>query len=325
MAGIKEVAKIAGVSISTVSYALNGSDKISEPTRLRIQEIAKSVGYVPKMAARTLKGNKTNIIGIYISDFQGEFYGDLLNGIQQQLKKRGYDMMVNSGNRTRKFLLEKLFDGAIILDSKFLDTDLKRVLENDSKVVVLDREVNHDNARTVLLDNNSGTVEAINYLLSQKLDCYYIISGPLGSYDGNIRLQTAQEVFAQDGVDFEVIAGDFTEQSGFFAAEQIIPLTVGKTVGIYALNDNEAMGFYRYAIMNKINIEKDFKLVGFDNNHSADFLNPLLPSVSYRKHLWGKTAADTLIDLIENKEEVENKIIKTQLSFREYSPFKDSP
>lgn len=82
MAGIREVAKEAGVSISTVSYALNGSSKISEKTRIKIQGITEMIGYTPKLAARTLKGGKTNIIGVYIFGFQGEFYGELLDGIQ---------------------------------------------------------------------------------------------------------------------------------------------------------------------------------------------------------------------------------------------------
>lgn len=317
MAGIREVAKAAGVSISTVSYALNGSNKVSETSRLRIQEIAKAMGYAPKMAARTLKGNKTNIIGVYISGFQGEFYGELLDGIQQQLEKRGYDMMVNSGNRTRKFLSEKLFDGAIVLDTKFFEDELYQILDNGSKIVVLDREINHENAKSVLLDNQSGSKKAVKYLLSHNLEHYYIISGPPGSYDGEIRLQAAKETFTQAGVEFEVIEGDFTEQSGFHAAETIIPSSEGQKVGIYSLNDDGAIGFYRYARKLQIDLTSRFKLVGFDNNHSADFLDPILPSISYRKHLWGESAADTLIDLLENKEKVENKIIKTHLSFRD--------
>lgn len=317
MAGIREIAKQAGVSISTVSYALNGSAKVSESTRDRIQKIADQLGYTPKLAARTLKGNKTNIIGVYISSFQGEFYGELLDGMRHRLESLGYDMMVSSGKRTQKFLSEKLFDGAIVLDNKFHDNDLDRILSQGNKVVVLDREVNHENARSILLDNALGSKAAIEFLISQNHENYYIISGPQGNYDVEVRLKSAIEAFEEAGKTYRVLPGDFTEQSGYEAAKEIIDEVKNKTAGIYALNDDEAIGFYRYIRQKHILLEQQFKLVGFDNNHSADFLDPILPSISYHKHLWGEQAASTLIDLIENKPNVRNQKIKTELSFRQ--------
>ena len=316
MVGIKEVAKSANVSISTVSYALNGSNKVSEATRNRIKDIAKNLGYTPKLAARTLKGNKTNIIGVYVSGFQGEFYGELLDGVQHQLETLGYDMMVNSGNRTQKFLNEKLFDGAIVLDKKFHNNELQEALDGGSKIVALDRHLQHKNARTVLLDNRPGAQEAVEYLLNQHMDKYYLVSGPLGNYDMSIRLDSALERFEKDKVPVEIIEGDFTEQSGFDAAEQIVKSTGQHTAGVFTFSDDEACGFYRYLKNDANRISKQFKLVGFDNNRSADLLNPVFPSISYHKHLWGETAASTLVDLIENKASVEDKLIKTSLSYR---------
>lgn len=84
MVGIKDIAKKAGVSISTVSYALNGSPKVTEETRARIQAIARDLNYVPNMAARTLKRRQTNIIGVYLADYAGSFYGELLDGIKKK-------------------------------------------------------------------------------------------------------------------------------------------------------------------------------------------------------------------------------------------------
>ena len=92
MVGIKDIAKKAGVSISTVSYALNGSSKVTEETRTRIQAIAEELNYVPNMAARTLKRRQTNIIGVYLADYGGSFYGELLEGIKKGLALFDYEM-----------------------------------------------------------------------------------------------------------------------------------------------------------------------------------------------------------------------------------------
>lgn len=94
MVGIKDIAQKAGVSISTVSYALNGSPKVTEETRARIQAIANELNYVPNMAARTLKRRQTNIIGVYLADYAGSFYGELLDGIKKGLELFGYEMIV---------------------------------------------------------------------------------------------------------------------------------------------------------------------------------------------------------------------------------------
>ncbi|MDR0297534.1 MAG: LacI family transcriptional regulator [Streptococcaceae bacterium] len=316
MAGIREVAREAGVSISTVSYALNGSDKISEETRQRVQEIAKGLGYAPKLAARTLKGSKTNIVGVYISGFQGEFYGELLDGMQHQFDLLGYDMMVSSGSRTHKFLSEKLFDGAIVLDTEFQTQELEEILKSGHKIVVLDRDMQHENVRTVLLDNISGSRQAVDYLLAQDLAHYFVISGPRGNHDAKARLEGAKARFQEAKVAFEVIEGDFNECAGYEAAKKIQAQVKNQTAGIYSLNDDQAIGFYRYMREHKLDLSAHYKLVGFDNNRSADFLFPTLPSISYHKHFWGETAARTLIELIENKK-VSSKIINTQISFRE--------
>ena len=116
MVGIKDIAKKAGVSISTVSYALNGSSKVTEETRTRIQAIAEELNYVPNMAARTLKRRQTNIIGVYLADYGGSFYGELLEGIKKGLALFDYEMIVCSGKKSHLFIPEKMVDGAIILD-----------------------------------------------------------------------------------------------------------------------------------------------------------------------------------------------------------------
>jgi len=119
MTGIKDIAKAAGVSISTVSYALNGSTKVTEKTRQRIMKIAEELNYIPNAAARTLKTRKTHIIGAFLGDYSGSFYGELLKGINHELSETGYELIVCNGPESHRLMTERIVDGGIILGHRF--------------------------------------------------------------------------------------------------------------------------------------------------------------------------------------------------------------
>ena len=153
------------MSISTVSYALNGSPKVTEETRARIQAIARDLNYVPNMAARTLKRRQTNIIGVYLADYAGSFYGELLDGIK---KSRDFWLRNDCLQRQKShlFIPERMIDGAIILDWTFPSEEIERYAQRGHQIVVLDRILDHENIHQVLLDNKGGAALAIDKLIS---------------------------------------------------------------------------------------------------------------------------------------------------------------
>src|SRR6478736_6345344 len=104
---IKDIAKQAGVSISTVSYALNGSNKVTDETSSKILAIAKELNYVPNAAARTLKKRESKILGVFLTDFRGDVYGDLLSGMKAVCNAQGYDLIVCSGKQSHRMLPER--------------------------------------------------------------------------------------------------------------------------------------------------------------------------------------------------------------------------
>ena len=116
LATMKDVAKLAGVSLSTTSYALNGSNKISEATKQKVLDAAMQLNFSPNAAARSLKTKKTKIIGVILSDFIGSYFSSLLAGIQQKVRENGYDVIVISGIETgERFIRQKLVDGMIMI------------------------------------------------------------------------------------------------------------------------------------------------------------------------------------------------------------------
>ncbi|MFT8425130.1 MAG: LacI family DNA-binding transcriptional regulator [Liquorilactobacillus sp.] len=316
MAGIKEIAEKAGVSISTVSYALNNSNKITKETRDKILKIAEELHYTPNLAGRSLKKQKTKLVEMYVPDFGGYFYGHLLAGVAEVLKNKGYELIVASGGKqSRSFISQGLVDGAIILDPTFPDNEIERLSKAGNKLVLMDRKLNMSSVSHVLLDNEKGAKEAVDALVETKTEMFAILTGPSTSYDGRKRLEAALNEFqAKGNQTVVVIPSDFTIEGGKKAAEEIIKIK-REQIGVFALNDEMAFGLYEGLKKNNLAPGKDIKIVGYDNDLIGRYVRPQLATVDYSKHQWGKKAAEVLLDMIEN-EVTRNEVVATKLISR---------
>ncbi|WP_018754558.1 LacI family DNA-binding transcriptional regulator [Paenibacillus terrigena] len=312
MVSIKDIAKKAGVSVSTVSYALNGNPKVTEETRARILVIAKELNYVPNAAARSLKKKESRIIGVFLTDFNGAFYGGLLQGIKEVLNDKEYDLVVCSGKESHRMLPERIIDGAIILDEQFNSEELLQYADRGHKIVVLDRELSHPNVNQVLLDNKAGAMLATEYLLEQGHRRIYIVNGPKGSYDARQRLQASKQTLDRHPkVEYIEIDGDFNKSAGEQAAKLIIDAYT-EPVAVFCLNDEMAIGFYNYVASTKYRIGEHIHIVGFDNIELTEYTQPRLATINYSKKKWGALAAEQLIKLLQG-ETVENERIYVTL------------
>ncbi|WP_407370298.1 LacI family DNA-binding transcriptional regulator [Carnobacterium sp.] len=311
MVGIKDIAKAANVSISTVSYALNGSSKVTEKTRAKIIKIADELNYIPNRAGRNLRKKETQIIGVYLATYGGTFYGDLLEGIMSTAKENNYDMIVCSGDRSRLFLPERMIDGAIVLDTGFPDDELIDYANRGHKIVVMDRKIDHENIRRVLVDNPLGAKMAIEALLEKSVSLVYLVTGPPDSFDNHERLEAATKVLSEKKQPYEIIEGDFSEISGQ-SIGKVIHEKWTETVSVFSFNDEMAIGIYNYFKKTDLEIGKDIRIIGFDNLLVSNYITPRLASIAYSKHRWGSIAAQSLINLIKD-EPVENQVLKTKL------------
>ncbi|MGM0125511.1 LacI family sugar-binding transcriptional regulator [Enterococcus sp. AZ194] len=314
MVGIKDIAKEAGVSISTVSYALNGSSKVTEETRERIKAIAEKLDYVPNMAARTLKRQHTNIIGVYLADYGGSFYGELLDGIKKGLAVFDFEMIVCSGEKSHLFLPERMVDGAIVLDWTFRTQEIQQFADRGHHVVVLDRKIGHENIRKVLLDNKGGATLAISEMVAKGTKFVYLLTGSSKAYDSQQRLEASLKELNRFSIPHETIEGDFTEPSGYEAAKQIMEKKHKLPIDIFAFNDEMAVGMYKYFEKTNYVIGKDVRIIGFDNIEIGEFLLPKLSTISYSKHRWGMLAAEKIVQLIQGMETEDEHIYTTLIN-----------
>ncbi|MCM3173201.1 LacI family DNA-binding transcriptional regulator [Paenibacillus sp. MER 99-2] len=312
MVSIKDIAKKAGVSISTVSYALNGSNKVTDETSSKILAIAKELNYVPNAAARTLKKRESKIVGVFLTDFSGDVYGDLLTGMKAVCNAQGYDLIVCSGKESHRMLPERMIDGAIILDHTFASEELLQYADRGHKIVVLDRELDHPNINQVLLDNKAGATLAMEYLIEQGFTKIYVVTGPEGSFDSVQRMKAVRQVTEREpNVEWMEIKGDFEKSGGKMAANQIIH-EFTSPVGVFCLNDEMAIGLCNQIASSELQVGQDVHVIGFDNIELSSYVSPRLVTIDYSKLKWGSLAAEQLIKLMAG-EPVEHERIYVQL------------
>ncbi|WP_423188865.1 LacI family DNA-binding transcriptional regulator [Alkalibacterium sp. f15] len=309
LVGIRDIAKKAEVSISTVSYALNGSPRVSEPTRQRILAMANDMNYIPNLAGQNLRRQKTDIIAVYLSSYQGTFYGELLEGMHQKAVELGLELIICSGKRSRLFLPQRLIDGILVLDMTYENEELLKYADLSFPIVVLDRKLTHEKIRSVLLDNKAGSKEAVQSLIDEKIDKLCILSGPVHNHDSSERVEAAVEVAKANNIECEIIEGDFTEASGYLAGKDI-QFESGRNYGVFALNDEMALGIHNYLREKNYPIGKNIFIRGFDKNQISQYLMPPIKSVSYSKYNWGAMALESLQKLIK-EEDVANKTVST--------------
>ncbi|WP_462225094.1 LacI family DNA-binding transcriptional regulator [Alkalibacterium sp.] len=309
MAGIKEIAEKAGVSISTVSYALNGSSRVSVKTRDKILSIAEEMNYIPNLAGQNLRRQRTNIIAVYLTSYQGSFFGDLLQGMHQKANDLGMELIVCSGKRSRLFLPQRLIDGILVLDKNFSDSELLKYADQSYPIVVLDRTLKHESIRSVLLDNEKGSTQAMQSLINEGVDKIYIISGPENNHDSIERKKAAVAAAEAQEIEYDIIPGQFNEISGYQAGDKVV-FEPEKTYGVFALNDEMGLGIHKYLTEHNIVINKDVFIRGFDRNQVTGYLTPPIKSVAYSKFDFGATAVGILNKLIK-EEAVDNKTIST--------------
>ncbi|WII38319.1 LacI family DNA-binding transcriptional regulator [Paenibacillus thiaminolyticus] len=312
MVSIKDIAKKAGVSISTVSYALNGSSKVTDETSAKILEIARELNYVPNAAARTLKKRESKIVGVFLTDFKGDVYGELLDGMKEVCNAQGYDLIVCSGKQSHRMLPERMIDGAIILDQTFSSEELIQYADRNHRIVVLDRELEHPNINQVLLDNKAGATLATEYLVDRGHKKIYVVTGPEGSYDSNQRMKAVKLVANRsEDVEWIELPGNFKKSGGERAADRIIQ-EYTEPAAVFCLNDDMAIGLCDRLADTEYRIGEHIHVIGFDNIEITRYMQPRLATIDYSKHKWGALASEQLIKIISG-EKVEHERIYVTL------------
>lgn len=319
MVTIKDVANRANVSITSASYALNGIGTISEATRKRVLDAADELNYHPNAFARNLKKRKTHTIGVFITRFSGSFYEDILEGIHDAVLKTNYELIVCPESRSKRNILgQRQVDGAIVFDVKVKNETIIKLASKGYPIVVLDRHLDADYVFPLLLNNQSGVKEGFHHLYDQGMRKIFYIAGASDSLDNAERMKAFLEESQQHGLAVPVFNGNFTEESGYEVANQIIEAN-DLPEAVFCANDQMALGFMRAMEEHQLSAPRDIAVVGFDDVQISRFARPSLTTIGASRFLWGALAATWLIDFLDNDTPFPNYRIPVKLITRESS------
>lgn len=300
MTTIRDVAKHAGVSVTAASYALNGTGTIAEATRRRVLEAAEELNYHPNAFARHLKKIKTRTIGVFISRFGGSFYEEILEGIHEAILETDYELIVCPESKpAHRILMYRQVDGAVVFDAKIASSTVLKLAAPGFPIVVLDRLLDHAYIFPLLLDNAKGVREAFQHLYQQGMRRMAFVAGATDSLDNGERMRTFLDEARQHGLAVPVYQGNFTEASGYEAAQTVLQATP-LPEAVFCANDQMAIGFIRAMRERGLSAPDDIAVAGFDDIPMARYMQPSLSTVGASRFEWGARAIRQLIAFLED-------------------------
>jgi LacI family transcriptional regulator len=311
MATIKDVAKRAGVAISTASYALNGTQKVSPSTVKKVQAAAKELNYQKNGSVSDLKRTKTNTIALILSDLSGPYYSELIKGVQDVTTANGYDLIACSSiggaqSTANKFLKQKRVAGVIILAHNISDESILESAREGFPIVVLDREIANEYVLQVEVDNIHGGYIATEYLINKGHRQIAYISGSYQSHDNERRFQGYKNALKEHGIPYQSrwkISGDFTREGGNRATKMLIAQQNLPDAVFYA-NDEMAIGGIQAFSEKGFQIPEDVSIIGYDDIQLAGYASPPLTTIRQPKYEAGALAVHLIFQLL-SMEEVE--------------------
>ncbi|MGB9680444.1 MAG: LacI family DNA-binding transcriptional regulator [Thermoanaerobacteraceae bacterium] len=316
---IKDIAKLANVSITTVSRVINNkTEGVSEETRERILQLVKEYEYQPNAIARGLVTKKTKTLGLIIPDITNPFFPDIARGVEDSAHIYGYNVFLcNTDDNLDKeseyinALKEKYVDGIIFTSSSIPKQEhIKELIKTGIPIVIMDRRIESEDIYGVFLDNYEGGYIATKHLIDlghKKIGC---ITGPLYSKSARERLEGYKECLIENGFEYDesvVFEGDYKINSGITGSEKLLNLHK-KISAIFACNDLMAYGAYKTIRSRGYKIPDDISIVGFDDIQLSQILEPQLTTIRQPAYDMGLTATRMLIKLIEG-EKLNRKII----------------
>lgn len=305
MATMKDVARLAGVSTSTVSHVINNNRFVSEAVREKVTSAVSQLNYAPSALARSLKLNQTRTIGMLLTASSNPFYSEVVRGVERSCYERGYSLVLcntegdeDRMNRSLETLLQKRVDGLLIMCTESHLPSAELLHRYPSIPCVMMDWAPFEGGSDIIQDNSLlGGEMATRHLIARGYTRIACIAGPQDKTPARLRLEGYQQAMAAAGLAIPpgyIVSSDFEFQGGFNAMNMLLALDLPPQA-IFTCNDAMAVGVYHALYLAGLSIPKDMAVVGYDDIELARYMTPPLSTVHQPKDELGELAIDALL------------------------------
>ncbi|MEZ9876429.1 HTH-type transcriptional repressor PurR [Vibrio breoganii] len=314
MATIKDVAKLAGVSTTTVSHVINKTRFVAEATQERVMDAVKELNYAPSAVARSLKCNTTRTIGMLVTQSTNPFFAEVVDGVESYCYRQGYTLILcNTGGLYEKqrdyirMLAEKRVDGILVMCSD-LTEELRGMLDSHPGIpkVVMDWGPESSSADKIIDNSEEGGYLATKYLVKNGHTRIACLTGQAEKLACIERISGYKRALKEANIDFDekrIFEGNFECDTAVETADKLFAIPEEqRPTAVFCFNDIMALGLISRLRQHGLLVPEDISIIGYDNIDLAAYFAPPLTTVHQPKRRVGKTAFEILLERIKDKE-----------------------
>jgi LacI family transcriptional regulator len=327
---IYDLANELNVSVATVSRALKDDPVVNKNTRKKIYELAEKVGYQSNLFAKNLRSQKTNTIGLIVAKIASHFQASVISGIEDIANKQGYNLIISQSSEqylkeeaSARTMFNNRVDGLLVslaFDTKKLK-HFEPFFKKNIPVIFFDRVMQHVNSTSVVINNEQAAYEATKHLIEQGCKRIIHITAPIKQNVYIDRLKGYRQALEYHKISFKnenVMIGNLSQAAGAGAAKKILRMNPMPD-GVFAANDNCAVGCMLALKKKGIKIPGTIAFVGFNNDPVSEVIEPNLTTINYSGYEVGRVAAQQLISHLQGLSTIYSTntiILKSELIIR---------
>lgn len=312
MATIRDVAKAAGVSIASASRALNGHGNVTEETRNRVEAAARQLRYIPHSGARSLSSQRSNAIGVVLPDVYGEFFSELVHGIDRVASQAGMQLLLSSMHGSAQGMASAIramhgrIDGLLVMPPDMDAEHLSACLPAGIPTIVMNYPTEKLDVSGVSIDNYAGAYAMVEFMVAQGYRRIAHIAGPRENRDARQRLLGFSDAMAKLTGERSpiVLPGDFSEEAGAEAARVLIAGRL-PVDAVFAANDMMAVGCLSVLREAGVSVPTDMAVTGFDDIPLARHVGPPLTTMQVHIADMGATAMAMVLQHLRQDNPIE--------------------
>ncbi len=331
---LEDIARLAGVSKSTVSRVINNDDRVRDTTRTKVQAVIDAQGYMPNLNARALVTNRTQTIAVVISNNismffdRSQYFPSILRGISEASVQRDYAMLLMLGTHneddvrfTRRIIRNQMLDGVVLVSPAIGHPIIQEMLDTNTTFVSADRiDIDNENVNYVTVENVESTQTAVNHLIKLGRRRILMIAGDKEIVDTHDRILGYKLALSNAGISFDpdlLVIDQYSTRAGYEAVSHLLDDNVAFD-GVFASQENIAVGAMNALFDRGIQIPQDVSLVAFDDLLEGTETQLGISTMRQPVVEKGRQLCHTLIDLIEGKVSAPiRKALPTELIIRE--------